>query len=95
MTLLDRLQAYLEARPYQWVSMHELAQQGGIGGWRTRLSDLRLRRGLIVEWNGLSGARSRHRYVPQAPARPETREKPVAPTGGEDRGPLIQGTLHL
>jgi len=66
-SLTDHLEAYVTSRPGQWLTMSELAHVGGLGGWRTRLSDLRLKRGLTIEWNGKNGSASRHRYVPQAP----------------------------
>jgi hypothetical protein len=47
-TLVDRLQAFLEARPNEWVDGLALAQIAGAYAWRTRLSDLR-QRGLVIE----------------------------------------------
>jgi hypothetical protein len=47
--------------------MAELAAVGGLGGWRTRLSDLRLKRGLCIDWNGRNGVESRHRFLVHAP----------------------------
>jgi hypothetical protein len=48
LTLVDRLQAFLEARPNEWVDGLALAQIAGAYAWRTRLSDLR-QRGLVIE----------------------------------------------
>jgi hypothetical protein len=48
MTLVDRLHAFLAARPNEWVDGLELARVAGAYAWRTRLSDLR-QRGLVIE----------------------------------------------
>ena len=66
-TLTDALATYLMDHPGAWLTMRELAEHGGFGGWRTRLSDLRLKRKLHIEWNGKNGSASRHRYLPAAP----------------------------
>jgi hypothetical protein len=41
MTLCDRLAAFLQARPGQWVDGERLAQVAGKYAWRSRCSDLR------------------------------------------------------
>lgn len=48
--------------------MRELAAVGGLGGWRTRLSELgrRTSQPMRIEHNKQNGARSCHRYVPAA-----------------------------
>jgi hypothetical protein len=66
-SLASQLEAYFKARPGQWLPMHELAMVGGIGGFRTRISELRLTRDMRIEWNGFNGARSAHRYLPHDP----------------------------
>lgn len=69
-SLTDRLEALFRSRPGDWLSMAELAAVGGLGGWRTRCSDLRLRRAMHIEHNGKNGSASRHRFLPQAPLGP-------------------------
>jgi hypothetical protein len=66
-TLTDALQSFVVANAGAWLTMRELAEHGGFGGWRTRLSDLRLKRKLHIEWNGKNGSDSRHRYLPYVP----------------------------
>ena len=68
-SLAAKLEAFLKARPGEWISMQELAQVGGIGGWRTRLSELGRRKvdPLYVVHNGKNGAASAHRYLPWRP----------------------------
>lgn len=63
----DKLEALLRSRPGEWISMRDLAAVGGIGGWRTRLSDLRLKRGLNIVHNGKNGQASAHRFIPYEP----------------------------
>ena len=75
-TLTDRMSAYFIARPGEWIDVLALAQVGGIGGWRTRVSELRhppYR--LAIEWrlerwpDGRN--RSQYRYVASAGQRTE------------------------
>ncbi len=68
-SLSSRLEGYLKARPGVWVTMAELAAVGGLGGWRTRLSELGRREidPLRIEWNGRNGSLSAHRFVPWEP----------------------------
>lgn len=68
-SLASKLETYLKARPGVWVPIHELAAIGGVGGWRTRLSELarRERAPLYIEHNGKNGAASCHRYLPWEP----------------------------
>jgi hypothetical protein len=40
-TLTDQVAALFRSRPSEWIDMQTLARVGGIGGWRTRVSDLR------------------------------------------------------
>ncbi len=71
-SLASQLEAYLKGRPGQWVTMAELAAVGGLGGWRTRLSELGRRPvdPMRIEHNGKSGNASRHRFVPWEPVGP-------------------------
>ena len=36
------------SRPGEWITMQELAHVGGIGGWRTRCSQLRCSRDVLM-----------------------------------------------
>lgn len=65
-TLADKLAAYLKAHEGEWIPMSTLASIGGIGGWRTRLSELS-RGGMRIEWNGRNGSASAHRYLSYDP----------------------------
>jgi len=66
-SLSDALERCLKNQPGVWLSMSELAAVGGLGGWRTRLSELRRKRSMHIEHNGKNGAASRHRYLPYPP----------------------------
>lgn len=66
LSLAKQLEHFLKQRPNEWVPIAELAKQGGIGGWRTRLSEMN-KRGFITEHNGLNGELSAHRYLPNGP----------------------------
>ena len=48
-SLNDQLEAFLRARPYRWIDGKELAQHFGGYGWRSRISDVRRQRGLVIE----------------------------------------------
>jgi hypothetical protein len=48
-SLCDRLEAYLKARPGIWIDGRELSTVAGSYAWRTRASELRTQRGLTVE----------------------------------------------
>lgn len=48
-TLNDRLEAYFRAHAGEWITMQELAKVAGLGGWRTRVSNLRRQRGMQFE----------------------------------------------
>jgi len=71
-SLKSRLERLFRSRPREWISMTDLALVGGVGGFRTRISELNLREKnpMLIEWNGLNGARSAHRYVPYVPLGP-------------------------
>jgi hypothetical protein len=66
-SLTDALERCLKSQPGVWLSMSELAAVGGLGGWRTRLSELRRLRSMHIEHNGMNGSKSRHRYLPWTP----------------------------
>ena len=71
MTLNDRLEQFFKARPNVWVDGHDLAQVAGFFAWRSRCSDLRRLRGMVIENevtvvkkpNGTRYTVSRYRYV--------------------------------
>jgi len=69
-SLTDLIEAFFKAWPYAWLPMQDLAKVGGIGGWRTRVSEARERieaEGGAVIWNKRSGRESANMYRPQAP----------------------------
>lgn len=47
-TLTEQLVAFFQANPGVKVPMQTLAQHFGTGGWRTRVSDARLKHGLDI-----------------------------------------------
>ncbi len=49
LSLLDRLEQFFRANPGEWVDGKRLERIAGSYAWRTRVSDLRLRRGMVVE----------------------------------------------
>ena len=69
----DRVAAYLQARPGQWVDGLALQAIGGSYAWRTRLSECRTQLGMRIEnqirWLEASEGRgyrvSEYRYVPE------------------------------
>lgn len=85
-SLTVQLEEMLKARPGEWISMRELAAVGGLGGWRTRLSELgrRSQNTLRIEHNKMNGPESCHRYVPDASEpSPDRWSMPGAPYGPE------------
>lgn len=64
-SLTTNMEHYFRARPQTWLTMRELAGIGGVGGWRSRLVEVR-QRGLTIEWNKKSGSRSAYRFIPPA-----------------------------
>jgi hypothetical protein len=48
-TYRDRVADLLLSRKGQWIDGMEIAQRGGIYGWRTRISECRTQLGLTVE----------------------------------------------
>ena len=81
-SLAAQLEAELKSRPGEWIPMRELAAIGGIGGWRTRLSELGRRAvdPLHIEHNGKNGAASMYRYRPHTPLGRDAAE-PVSQRG--------------
>jgi hypothetical protein len=49
MTLNDKLEAHFKAHPGEWQDGKRLAEIAGYGGWRNRITDLRLIRKLDIE----------------------------------------------
>ncbi len=84
-SLAAQLEALLRSKPGEWISIQELAQIGGIGGWRTRLSELSRRKvdPMHIAHNGKNGAASCHRYLPHEPLGRDATE-PIA-----DRWPIV------
>jgi hypothetical protein len=70
-SLKDRVRAYLEARPCEWISMVDLSQVGGLGGFRTRISELRVKDGLNIVHNGRNGLNSQYMFLPYEPLGPD------------------------
>jgi hypothetical protein len=68
-SLADQVEELFKARPGVWIPLAELARVGGTGGYRTRISELRLRKidPMNIDHNGLNGARSCHRFLPHQP----------------------------
>ena len=48
-TLTDKMEANFKQWPNRWLDVLELAEIGGIGGWRTRVSECRRDRGLNIQ----------------------------------------------
>jgi hypothetical protein len=65
-TLTDAVEQLFRSKPNTWLTMRELADVGGFGGWRTRVSECRRDRGMDIEQDG-NGHKSRYRFRPQAP----------------------------
>lgn len=78
-TLNDRLEAYFKERPLQWIDGKALSEVAGYAGWRNRVTDLRLMRGLDIknrtqrvkpDIHGHSGyTKSEYIYTPAKPER--------------------------
>lgn len=66
-SLADALAELFTRHEGEWISLAELARVGGTGGFRTRISELRLKRGMHIEHNGKNGAASAHRYLSYPP----------------------------
>lgn len=61
--LEDRVAAYLRLHVNEWVDGRVLATIGGYAAWRTRVSDLRTKRGMQIEnrWRNVTDAQG-HTY---------------------------------
>lgn len=75
-TLAAKLERHLKAHAGEWISLRELGDIGGIGGWRSRLSDLARRKvdPMHIEWNRKNGSASCHRYLPYVALGPDPAE---------------------
>lgn len=78
-TLLDNLEAFFRLRPRYWIDGKRLEDVAGAYAWRSRVSDLRTRRGMVIENRirklqnpaGRTYTASEYRFVPPAaPAEP-------------------------
>lgn len=49
MTLNDKLESFFRSRPNKWLRMQRIAEVAGTGGFRNRITDLRLQRKLKIE----------------------------------------------
>lgn len=75
MTFTDRVAAYFEARPLAWINALDLERVGGRQAWRTRVSECRTHKGLVIENRCRRVTRpsgepltiSEYRYVPVLP----------------------------
>lgn len=73
-TLTQAVADHFKANPGVWISMQTLAQIGGLGGWRTRVSNARTEFGMHIEnrvarvklANGEKITRSDYRFVPSS-----------------------------
>ena len=72
MSLNDKLEAYFRKHAGEWLTMEQLAAEVGIGGWRTRVSNLH-KSGFPIEkrprWIVRDGKQVKvydRRYVPAA-----------------------------
>jgi hypothetical protein len=81
-SLCDLLEEYLKEHANVWIPMADLAKVAGVGGWRSRLSELRLKRGMAIEHNGKNGAASCHRYLSN-------------PLGGRDAAAYVSGQTEM
>lgn len=82
MSLNDRLEAHFREHPDEWIPMQELASVAGTGGWRNRVTDLRLLRKMAIEnrvyrANGFTV--SEYRFVPPSPASQACLDLSMAP----------------
>jgi hypothetical protein len=74
-TLNQRLEEFLKARPDIWIDGEDLGKIAGKYAWRSRVSDLRLKRGMVIlnavvnvtDAQGKPFKRSLYRYVPEVP----------------------------
>jgi hypothetical protein len=73
-TLTDKMAANFKQWPNRWLDVLELAEIGGIGGWRSRLAELRFPpfsmniENRQVRWPD-GRRRSQYRFIPAGEAR--------------------------
>jgi len=76
MTLNDKLEAYFKEHENEWIDGRALAEIAGFYGWRSRVSNLRRKRGMVIDndphvivkrADGSTFKRSLYRYVPARP----------------------------
>jgi hypothetical protein len=70
-TLTERVAQLFQHHPGEWIDAHVLLEIGGFGGWRTRISDCRVERGMVIEnrtYKANGFTRSEYRYVPKVAA---------------------------
>jgi hypothetical protein len=72
LSLCDKLEAYLKARPLTWIDGKRFESVAGGYGWRTRLSECRRERGMRIEnrvrtikREGFSYRISEYMFVPE------------------------------
>jgi hypothetical protein len=78
-TFLDKLEAFFKDRPNVSVDGKRLAEIAGCYGWRTRVSDLRTKRGMTIvndvltlkDGSGKPYKISHYTYVPELPTHVE------------------------
>lgn len=68
-SLTDAVERVFRARPLEWIGITELAALGGVGGFRTRISELRRRKvdPMNLVNNRKNGPRSAYMWMPHAP----------------------------
>ena len=72
MSLCDRLEHFLKDRPCVWTDGRQLSTLAGSYAWRTRVSELRTKRGMFIQnrvrsvktASGSMVRVSEYRYVP-------------------------------
>jgi hypothetical protein len=72
LSLCDKLEAYLRARPLKWIDGRMFGPIAGEFAWRTRISNLRRDRGMTIEnrvrtikREGFSYRISEYMFVPE------------------------------
>lgn len=70
LTLTERMAALFRFRQGEWIDVAVLAECGGIGGWRSRVAELRFPPyGMDIQWRLLHWPdgrnRSQYRYQPK------------------------------
>lgn len=93
MTLNDLLQQFFQAHPNEWIDGRKLETVAGAYAWRSRVSDLRLQRGMDIQNRcrripkllvpGESVTISEYRYVTHEPLQPSFLENPIDNAEGQ------------